>query len=230
MLGGVGLFGFGSAQDGESDPTRARERLVQRLQAGSKIRDPRVLEAFRQTPRHLFIPAQRRSMAYEDRALPLIEQQTISQPSMIAVMLEALRPQPDDRALEVGAGCGYAAALLGQLVSEVHGIEIRPSLAEMARETLATLGLVHVQIHVGDGRHGLPQHAPFQCILVSAGAETVPPALLEQLALGGRIAIPVNDCFGQTLMVGHRLSATEVNWSRSVPCLWVPLVAGDQSQ
>jgi protein-L-isoaspartate(D-aspartate) O-methyltransferase len=226
MLSGVGLFGLGSANSGTFDPDRERERLVERLRTSSKVSDPRVLEAFRQTPRHLFVPEARRPLAYEDRALPLVEQQTISQPSMIAVMLEALHPKPDDRVLEVGAGCGYAAALLGQLAAEVHGVEIRPTLAEMARATLSTLRLPHVAIHVGDGRYGLPEQAPFQCVLVSAGAPRVPSPLLGQLAVGGRIAVPVDDRFGQTLMIGHRVSDAEVTWTRSVPCLWVPLVAG----
>ena len=220
----MGLFTSKSAADQDSDYARQRARLVQHLRDRSKVRDPRILGAFAETPRHLFIPEARRRLAYEDRALPLIEQQTISQPSMIAIMLEVLDCQPDDRALEVGAGCGYAAALLGHLVAAVSAIEIRPTLAELGQATLTLLGISNVQIHVGDGRQGLPEAAPFQRILVSAGASSIPPALVEQLAPGGRIAIPVDDGFGQTLLVGERTWSGQMKWTKSVPCLFVPLV------
>ena len=224
MLAGVGLFTFKRTSDQAPDYAGQRARLVEHLRNSSRVRDPRILDAFARVPRHLFVPEARRTLAYEDRALPLVEQQTISQPSMIAIMLEALDCQPDDQALEVGAGCGYAAALLGQLVAVVNAIEIRPNLAELARATLALIGTSNVQIHVGDGRAGLPSAAPFHRILVSAGAGSIPPALVEQLAFGGRIAIPVNDGFGQTLYVGERTQSGKVKWVKSVPCLFVPLV------
>jgi len=226
MLRAVGLFGSSSANPGTFDPEAERQRLVDRLRDDSRVRDPRILEAFMRTPRHLFMPEGQRPRAYQDRALPLVEQQTISQPTMIAIMLDELRCQPEDRALEVGGGCGYAAALLGQLVAEVHAIEIRPTLAEMARATLRLLGTPNVVVHVGDGRHGLPTLAPFDRILVSAAAPTIPETLVEQLALGGRIAVPVDDRFGQTLMIGEQVAPNEVRWSQGTPCLFVPLVAG----
>jgi len=200
-----------------------REALMDTLGMSSSA--SRVLEAFRQVPRHLFIPEAQRRRAYEDRALPLVEDQTISQPSMIAIMLDVLRPEPNDRALEIGAGSGYAAAVLSRLVREVHAVEIRPSLAAMARSTIARLGIDNVFIHEGDGSLGLPEHAPYDRILVSAGARKVPDALLAQLAPGGRIAIPVGTEEGQVLRTGRRgKSGPAVEWAKSVPCIFVPLV------
>jgi protein-L-isoaspartate(D-aspartate) O-methyltransferase len=201
-----------------------RRSLAQRIGAITPIRDPRVLEAFAKVPRHRFVPPSQVEFAYEDRALPLAEHQTISQPTMIAIMLDALRCGPEDRALEVGAGSGYAAALLAELVDRVEAIELRPALAEQALLTLAELGIDNVRIHVGDGSRGFPDAAPFQRILVSAGAGAVPPALLDQLAPGGRIAIPVGDEATQTLLVGERTNNGHVHWEQNVPCMFVPLI------
>jgi protein-L-isoaspartate(D-aspartate) O-methyltransferase len=226
MLSAVGLFGSSSLGAGAFDPEAERQRLVERLRDDARIRDQRILDAFARTPRHLFMPEALRHKAYEDRALPLVEQQTISQPTMIAIMLDELRCEANDRALEVGGGCGYAATLLGHLVAEVHAVEIRPTLAEMARATLQLLETPNVEVHVGDGRHGLPMLAPFQRILVSAAAPAIPETLVEQLAVGGRIAVPVDDRFGQTLMLGQRVAPDQVRWNRGTPCLFVPLVAG----
>jgi len=199
---------------------------VERLRQDARVSDPRVLEAFTRVPRHVFVSEDQRASAYEDRALPLVESQTISQPTMIAIMLDALGCQPGDRALEVGGGSGYAAAVLACLVAEVHAIEIRPQLAARARDNLSVLELTNVHVHVGDGRWGLPNLAPFQRILVSAGAPDVPSALVEQLGRGGRIAIPVDDGHGQTLQVGTRREDGQVEWTQSVACVFVPLVTG----
>jgi protein-L-isoaspartate(D-aspartate) O-methyltransferase len=190
-----------------------RLRLVERMRLTANIRDERVLVAFRSVPRHRFLPDSQVPFAYEDRALPLAEQQTISQPSMIAIMLEALRCRPGDHALEVGAGSGYAAALLGELVARVDAVEIRPALAEQALATLASLQIDNVEIHTGDGGRGFAERAPFDKILV------------EQLARGGRIAIPVGDEVGQTLLVGERAQDGRISWEPGVPCVFVPLVA-----
>ncbi len=187
------------------------------------VSDARVIAAFRAVPRHLFVGDQERSLAYEDHALPLFDGQTISQPSMIAIMLEALATEPHHRALEVGAGSGYAAALLATLVREVHAIEIRPALVEFARRALLRADVRGVVLHVGDGSLGLPSEAPFDRILVSAAAREIPAALVEQLAQGGRIAIPVGGGDGQTLRVGIR-HATDVEWEERTPCTFVPLV------
>lgn len=192
--------------------------------AGSGVMDARIRAAFRAVPRDAFVPEDLKAHAYDDRALPIGEDQTISQPSMIALMLDALRPKPTDRALEVGAGSGYAAAVLSGLVKEVDAVEIRPALADRAVKTLAELGVGNVHVHVGNGELGLPERAPYDVILVSAGAKTTPRALLEQLAPGGRIAIPVGLRRGQRLLVGRRDGAG-VTWERRVHCVFVPLVS-----
>jgi protein-L-isoaspartate(D-aspartate) O-methyltransferase len=207
------------------DP-RAAERNEMALLVASAVnpRDPRVVEAFRSIPRHLFVPESERAQAYEDRPLPIGEMQTISQPSMIALMLEVLECTPSSRALEVGAGSGYAAALLSCLAAEVDAIEIRPELAARAKKTLAEIGIQNVRVHAGDGSHGLPERAPFDRILVSAAPAEVPPALGEQLAVGGRIAIPVGGPMSQRLRVGTKSSSGEIEWKDDVACLFVPLV------
>jgi protein-L-isoaspartate(D-aspartate) O-methyltransferase len=200
-----------------------REQLLRSI-AGSGVMDRRIRAAFRAVPREAFVPPEQAGEAYKDRALPIGEDQTISQPSMIALMLDALKPAADERALEVGAGSGYAAAVLAGLVKEVDAVEIRPALAERAAQTLSELGIDNVQVHVGNGELGLPARAPYDVILVSAGARTTPRALVEQLAPGGRIAIPVGDRRGQRLLVGRR-DAAGVTWQRRVHCVFVPLVS-----
>lgn len=203
-----------------------RERMVHAVEREAGPRDPRILDAFRRIPRHLFVPDFARSSAYDDRALPIGDRQTISQPSMIAMMLDALECEPSSRVLEVGAGSGYAAALLSCLAARVDAVEIRPALAAAARATLASLGIDNVLIHVADGSKGLPEHAPFDRILVSAAPRSVPAALLEQLAPGGRIAIPVGEAYRQVLLVGERQADGRTTFRRDVPCVFVPLVEG----
>lgn len=202
----------------------ARERMLESIRVSADPRDPRVLEAFRVVPRHAFVPPSQQAWAYDDRALPIGGGQTISQPSMIAIMLDALAATPACRVLEVGAGSGYAAALLACLAREVDAIEILPELAARARTTLEQLGIGNVAIHVGDGSKGLPTRAPFDRILVSAAPTTVPPRLVEQLAPGGRIAIPIGSDWGQTLLVGEKDAAGEIEWRKDVPCMFVPLI------
>jgi protein-L-isoaspartate(D-aspartate) O-methyltransferase len=204
---------------------RAHEReLMLRAIAGSGVMDPRIRAAFRAVPREAFVPSERAEAAYDDRALPIGEDQTISQPSMVALMLDALRPKNHERALEVGAGSGYAAAVLSHLVKELDAVEIRPALAEGAKRTLEELGIDNVRVRVGNGELGLPERAPYDVILVSAGARTTPRALVEQLSMGGRIAIPVGERRGQRLLVGRRDPAG-ISWERRVRCVFVPLVS-----
>ena len=150
-----------------------------------------VLEAMRSVPRHLFVPETQRKKAYEDQPLPIGHRQTISQPYIVGVMTEALDPQPGDRILEIGTGSGYQAAVLSRLVREVHTVEIIPELAEQARRRLALLGYGNVDVVTGDGYQGLADRAPFDGILVTAAPEKIPAPLLEQLALGARLVIPV---------------------------------------
>ncbi len=204
--------------------TALAERMIRSVELAAAPRDPRVLEAFRRIPRHAFVPEVSRLEAYDDRSLPIGEEQTISQPSMIAMMLDSLECEPTSRVLEVGAGSGYAAALLSCLVERVDAVEIRPQLAARAAATLKALGIDNVFIHVGDGSKGWAERAPFDRILVSAAPGAIPPALIEQLGPGGRIAIPVGDCQHQVLMVGERGADGEVRMRRDVPCVFVPLV------
>jgi protein-L-isoaspartate(D-aspartate) O-methyltransferase len=202
----------------------AADRLVRSIEASTGIHDPRILAAFRKVPRDRFVPEELSDFAYEDRALPIGGGQTISQPSMLALMFAALGPSATDRALEVGAGSGYAAALLGELTERVEAIEIRPELAERAGRTLAELGIENVHVHIKDGSLGLPEQAPFDIVLVSAGARVTPPELVEQLCVGGRIAIPVGDSSGQHLFLGRREPNGRLAWERGTPCVFVPLV------
>ena len=145
---------------------------------------------------------------------------------MIALMLAALECKASDRALEVGAGSGYAAALLGQLVREVYAIELRPALAERARENLKRAGTTNVEVVLGDGAEGLVRHAPYDRILVSAAPQQVPAALIEQLAVAGKLAIPVGDNRSQSLLIGEKAETEQVHWQRSISCSFVPLVGG----
>jgi protein-L-isoaspartate(D-aspartate) O-methyltransferase len=212
----------------DDDRNEERERLAGYVAWNTGIEDARILEAIRRIHRHRFTRAVDAPSAYDDRALPIGEGQTISQPSMIALMLDALRPKATDRALEVGAGSGYAAALLGTLVERVDAIEIIPNLADRARATLATLGVSNVRIHRGSGERGFREGAPYDVILVSAGARSVPSALLDELAPGGRIAIPVGDDNGQQLFVGTREASGEIVWQKRTPCVFVPLITADR--
>ncbi|HSU39352.1 MAG TPA: protein-L-isoaspartate(D-aspartate) O-methyltransferase [Polyangiaceae bacterium] len=211
------------------EPRAERERLARAIESGAKVEDPRILAAFGAVPREAFVPSELAELAYEDRALPIGAGQTISQPSMIALMLAALEPQPTDHALEVGSGSGYAAALLGRLTASVLGLEIVPELAERARQTLARLEVPNVSIETGDGVAALGGRGPFDLILVSAAAREVPAELLEHLASGGRIAIPVGSESGQHLLAGRRGADGAMHWQQSTPCVFVPLVGASSS-
>ncbi|MGB6546452.1 MAG: protein-L-isoaspartate(D-aspartate) O-methyltransferase [Candidatus Acidiferrales bacterium] len=169
-----------------------RARMVARQLRGRKIRSERVLEAMLSVPRHEFVAEEYWARAYDDAPLPIGEGQTISQPYMVASMSEALELSGVERVLEVGTGSGYQAAVLGRLAREVYTIESRAELALVARARLARLdGYENVHVHVGDGTLGLPEVAPFDAILVAAGAPEIPLPLVEQLAEGGRIVVPV---------------------------------------
>ena len=190
---------------------------------GRDIADERVLAAMTNVPREVFVPEYLRPRAYEDAALPIGSGQTISQPYMVARICEALALTGDEKVLDVGTGSGYQAAVLAELAAEVHTIERVPELAEQARRNLADAGYERVQVHVGDGTLGLPQHAPFAAIAVAAAAPRLPQALYEQLELRGRLVVPVGGRGGQELQLAVRsLEGPAV--LRSVPCRFVPLV------
>lgn len=202
--------------------TRRRERMVREQIEARGVSDARVLGALRGVPRHLFVPEAVRGVAYEDRALPIDHGQTISQPYMVAVMTELVRPAARDRVLEVGTGSGYQAAVLAGLVREVYSIERIPELAADARQRLAALGYGNVQVITGDGYRGLPAHAPFDAIVVTAAPPEVPPALVEQLAVGGRLVIPVGER-SQLLRLVER-TAEGLEEQRLFPVAFVPMV------
>src|SRR5215207_7224410 len=173
------------------DLSRARDRMVDVQIARRGVRDPQVLNAMRQVPREAFVEPGFEEFAYEDGPLPIGEGQTISQPYIVALMIEAAEMKPGDRALEVGAGSGYAAAVMGQIADRVYAIERHPSLVEMARKRFSGLGYDNIKLRIGDGTMGWPEAAPFDAILVAAGGPGVPAALKQQLAIGGRLVIPV---------------------------------------
>jgi protein-L-isoaspartate(D-aspartate) O-methyltransferase len=165
--------------------------MVERQIVARGVSDPRVLAAMREVPREAFVPASLAELAYEDAPLPIEEAQTISQPFIVASMAEALELSPGDRVLEIGAGSGYAAAVLSRLAASVYTVERHPALAEGARQRLAELGYDNVSVLCGDGTLGWPEHAPYDGIIVAAGGPDVPPSLLAQLAPGGRLVIPI---------------------------------------
>jgi protein-L-isoaspartate(D-aspartate) O-methyltransferase len=168
-----------------------RKEMVDRQIAARDVRDERVLEALRTVPREAFVPERLAEFAYDDMPLPIGEEQTISQPFVVALMAEALEIRPGDKVLEIGAGSGYAAAVLSRLAREVWTVERHPSLAREARERMARLGYRNVHVLHGDGTLGWPEHAPYDAIVVAAGGPEVPQALLDQLAVGGRLVIPI---------------------------------------
>jgi protein-L-isoaspartate(D-aspartate) O-methyltransferase len=187
------------------------------------IRDERVLEAMRLVPRHDFVPAESAGVAYDDRPLPIGESETISQPYIVAAMTEAARVAPGDHALEIGGGSGYQAAILAHLGANVWTVERNPRLAQEARERLGRLGYRSVEVFAGDGSEGLFDHAPYDIIIVSAGTPSLPPALLSQLAEGGRLVAPVGSLQQQELLLlcqhGGRIATRRLG-----ACQFVPLI------
>jgi len=189
-----GTWMAGHAQDEDTRRTQQdRRAMVETQIAGRGIRDARVLAAMAEEPRHLYVPARLRHLAYDDHPLPIGLDQTISQPYIVARMTEALEPAAGERVLEVGTGSGYQAAILDRIGVETYTIEIVAPLCARARETLDRLGHARVRIRCGDGWDGWPEAAPFAGILVTAAPAQVPPRLLEQLAPGGRLVIPVGE-------------------------------------
>lgn len=175
----------------QPDYPALRERMVKEQLQGRDIQSRKVLQAMRKVPRHLFVPASQQPYAYADAPLPIGEGQTISQPYMVAFMTQALNLKPDDHVLEIGTGSGYQAAILSELVDSVTTIEIVEPLGLQARERLRAMGYHNVRVLIGDGYHGVPESAPFDAIMVTAGAEHIPKPLIRQLARGGRMVIPV---------------------------------------
>jgi protein-L-isoaspartate(D-aspartate) O-methyltransferase len=205
------------------DPTTARQLMVDSQLRGRGISDPRVLDAMLRVPRHQFVPEPYRAEAYEDHPLPIADGQTISQPYIVALMLESLQLTPADKVLEVGTGSGYATALLAELAAQVFSIERHPALAANARNVLTGLGYANVQLFTGDGTLGLPAAAPFNAILVSAAASDLPSTLLTQLRDAGRMIIPVGTEDSQQLQFIRIVNAQPVITLREL-VRFVPLI------
>ncbi len=184
--------------------TAERQRMVDEQLIPRHIRDPRLLDAMRTVPRHLFVPPKVRHLAYADGPLPIGQSQTISQPYIVAYMTELLDLQGDEKVLEIGTGSGYQAAILAELAREVYTIEQHPPLARRAARTLELLGYRNVHVLTGDGSRGLPEHAPYDAIIVTAAAPHIPQTLLDQLADGGRLVAPVGGEQGQILQRWQR--------------------------
>jgi len=215
-----------SAARAPVDAEEARAAMVEHQLRARGIGDERVLAAMGRVPRELFVPQEVRELAYEDGALPIGLGQTISQPYIVGAICQLLGLSGDERVLDVGTGSGYQAAVLAELAATVVTIERLPELAERARGALREAGLERVEVLVGDGSRGVPEHAPYDAIAVAAAAPEVPPALYEQLAPGGRLVLPRGSRLGQDLVLVARTAAGPVERS-SIPCRFVPLVGAE---
>jgi protein-L-isoaspartate(D-aspartate) O-methyltransferase len=185
----------------QTDFIKAREAMVERHLAGRGIKDPAVLSAFRRVPRERFVPPEHQEDAYGDFPLPIGFEQTISQPYIVALMIEALSLTKSDKVLEIGTGSGYQTALLAEIASFVYSVERIPELAQRAREILKELSYNNVTVKVADGTRGLPEHQPYDAVIVSAAAGKVPASLLKQLVPNGRMVIPVGSLWEQELIL-----------------------------
>lgn len=231
--------GHAFGQGNEQQFRRLREDMVRtqiatdRWTGSEAVRDPRVLDSLRKTPRHRFVSAELAPYAYDDRPLPVGYGQTISQPYIVARMTELLEPKAEHRVLEIGTGSGYQAAVLSPLVANVYTIEIIEPLGNAARQRLASLGYKNIEVRLGDGYFGWPEKAPFDAIIVTAAANHIPPPLIEQLKVGGRMVIPVGNPFQPQMLVlvtkgskgPHDLVVRSL-----MPVAFVPLTGGPKSK
>jgi len=204
--------------------TKEKTSFVENVLKPAGIYDKRVIKAFTKVPRDEFVPASYRAQAYADRPLPIGEKQTISQPSLVALMTQLLKLKGDEKVLEIGTGSGFQAAILAHLARAVHTIERLPSLAKKAEAVCKRLGYKNIFFHVGDGSLGLPKEQPFDAIIVTAGAREIPQPLLDQLKIGGRLVIPV----GETLLTQKLKVITKTKSGVGVeevePVAFVPLI------
>jgi protein-L-isoaspartate(D-aspartate) O-methyltransferase len=207
-----------------ADSERLRQMMVERQIARRGVGDPRLLAAMRQVPRENFVPEELRDFAYEDRPLPVEGGQTISQPYIVARMIEAAAIRASDRVLEIGVGSGYAAAVMSRLAAHVFAIDRLGELAALARGRMERLGYDNLSIRTGDGTEGWPEQAPFDAILVAAGGPSVPPPLREQLTIGGRLVIPVGEAREQQLMRITRTGEEAFETQKLEAVCFVPLI------
>ena len=210
-----------------SDTEERRQRMIVDQLHRRGITDPRVLRAFAEVPREEFVDEDQVRWAYEDGPLAIGYGQTISQPYIVALTADALELQGHERVLEIGAGSGYAAAILGKLAREVHTVDRIPELCESATARLKRLGYANVHVHCGDGTLGLPEYAPFEAIAVAAGAPSPPPSLLDQLTIGGRIVLPHGTASTQRLVRITRESEREFREEDLGDVRFVPLIGAE---
>jgi len=222
LLFAAALAGNGAPPAPPAARAAEREAMVRDQVAARGVRDERVLAALRRVPRHELVPEAYRAEAYSDGPLPIGEGQTISQPYIVAFMTEQLRLQPEDRVLEVGTGSGYQAAVLAELAAEVYTIEIVPSLAERAAVDLKRLGYDAVHVREGDGYRGWPEHAPFDAVIVTAAPDHVPQPLVDQLAPGGRMILPVGDDYQHLLLITRDMKG-KLRERQLIPVRFVPM-------
>lgn len=206
-----------------------REQMVERQIVARGITDEAVLAAMREVPRHQFVPESQRHAAYDDCPLPIGEGQTISQPYIVALMTQALNLAPGEKVLEIGTGSGYQAAVLAEIVDEVYTIEILEDLGRRARETLRRLGYSQVEVKIGDGYLGWEEHAPYDAIIVTCAPEHIPQPLVDQLAEGGRMVIPVGpQGYTQTLTLVEKKGG-QVHQKEIIPVLFVPMTGDHET-
>lgn len=210
----------GAPQRSEEEFAAQRRKLVELLKSEGLTKTT-VLEALLKVPRHKFVPASHRNLAYQNRPLPIGHEQTISQPFIVGYMTEAAEIEPGERVLEIGTGSGYQAAVLAELAKEVYTIEIIPPLADSARNLLREMGYKNVQVKTGNGYLGWPEHAPFDAIIVTAAPDEVPQALVDQLGVGGKMVVPVGSGFQQMVIITR--SESGVVERRTIPVAFVPM-------
>ena len=208
----------------------ARNRMVDRDLVGNGIKDPRVLQAFRTVPRHLYVPAVSRHLAYQDESIPIGEAQTITPVFDVAFMTETLDPRPTDKVYEVGTGSGYQASILGQLVKDVYSVEIHEELGKRAAGVIKQLGYKNVHTRIGDGYEGWPEAAPFDKVIVTCAPEKVPQPLVDQLKEGGRMVIPLGTRYDQFVYLMEKRGGKLVQLKQLRPTLFVPMTGRAQRE
>jgi protein-L-isoaspartate(D-aspartate) O-methyltransferase len=223
------VFGAMNAS-GQQSYRQLREKMVAEQLQARDIYKAEVLQAMGEVPRHVFVPDDYRPYAYRDQALPIGEGQTISQPYIVAYMTQALRLQPEDRVLEIGTGSGYQAAVLSLLSRQVYSIEIVEPLALAARERLKNLGYDNIAVHVGDGYNGWPSQGPFDAIMVTAGAEQLPQPLMDQLAEGGRMIIPIGPHGGVRQLTLVTRNRGKYKFEKLMAVRFVPFIRNTKGQ